>query len=141
MSTVNHRVPIAILIFTVDSQTLYKAYSPTNWQVVSENDYPEFDIQLSQFLARLHNHIAYDPQNPSSNQTNYGNLQEIHVRHILMPVSSRGLTAYFSTYDHPHCNYRPIHRPSPVFFDPVEATNYSQVTPSLTPIMATHETV
>jgi len=139
MVTINPRVPFAILIFTNEGQTVYRTYSPANWEVVPETESPDFEIQLGQFIARLYHHIAYDAQNPLNNQTHYGRLQEVHTRNVLMPVSSRGELAYFSTFDHPHCNYRPVHRASPVFFHPMEAANYASAFPGMTHVCASHE--
>lgn len=140
MVTDNQNIPVAILIFDVDGQYTYKAYSPANF-VVDVNNEDSTHIQLGQFLALLYNHISYDPAAPTNNQTNIGRLKEVHTRMSSVPVCARGAQIYFSTYDNPHCAYRPVHRPSPVFFDVQEADNYSGLQSALYHRSGTHEVV
>lgn len=138
MVTDNQNIPVAILIFDVDGQYTYKAYSPANF-VVDGNNEESTNIQLGQFMAIIYNHISYDPSLLANNQTNIGRLKEVHTRTSSVPVFARGQHIYFSTYDNPHCSYRPIHRPSPIFFDVQEADNYVGLQTALYHHRCTHE--
>jgi hypothetical protein len=110
--------PLAIVIFAGPSDAVsYKAYSPNNWcgDCSAEDQYDKF-------MARLYNHLAYDAERPVETATRYGTMKEIHTRYVDTPLVERGNMVHFTTYLHPHCNYRPVHRPSPVFFK--DATDY-----------------
>jgi hypothetical protein len=104
--------PIAIVIFAGPDNTVgYKAYSPNNWcgDCLAEDQYDKF-------LGRLYNHLAYDAARPVETTTRYGTMKEIHTRYVDTPLVERGNIVHFTTYVHPHCNYRPVHRSSPIFF-------------------------
>ena len=142
MSSATPRIPIVILIFNDNGNIQYRAFSPANWNLIEETSHPEFELQYGQFIARVYNHIVYDTYNSIQfNQTNYGRLLEVHSRNTLMPVVQRGNVIYCTTYDHPYCNYRPINRQSPIFFDYIEASNYASINQNLTHIMVEHEIV
>jgi hypothetical protein len=131
-SELNMHIPVAILIFDDQSQISYRAYSPSEYYFNSDGSNPDHrSEQFGQFLARVYNHIAYDAQNPMNNNTPHGQLKEIHTRHVVIPITARGATCYFTTYIHQHCNYKPIHRQSPVFFDGLQANNYAGTQPNL----------
>jgi hypothetical protein len=136
------KVPIAILIFSENGQYVYRAYSPHEYRCLPDGSDPDHtDEQFGQFIANIYNHIAYNDRNPISNQTNYGRLLEIHTRHIEFPVDQRENRIWFSTYNHPYCNYRPVHRQSPIFFDVNSAINYQQQQQQLRHTSATHQLI
>ena len=133
-------IPVAILIFDNQGQISYRAYSPTEYHFLPDGSNPDHrDGQFSQFLAHLYNRVAYDQQNPNNNNTNYGRLKEIHTRHIQIPINQRMGPCYFTTHIHSHCNYKPIHRDSPIFFDPNQANSYANLQPNLTHYNCPHE--
>lgn len=133
-------IPVAILIFENEGIISYRAYSPTEYHFLPDGSNPDHrDGQFGQFLAHLYNHIAYDQLNPMNNNTPYGRLKEIHTRHVQIPIADRGNTCYFTTYVHQHCNYKPIHRESPVFFDQIQANNYANMQPNLSHHNCPHE--
>lgn len=135
-------IPIAILIFDNDGIVSYKAYSPSQYQFLEDGSNPDHHSeQFGQFLARVYNRVAYNEQQPLNNATNYGRLKEIHTRHILVPINQRDNTCYFSTYIHPHTDYKPIHRESPVMFDRNLANNYINLQPNLCHHSCDHEIV
>jgi hypothetical protein len=135
-------IPVAILIFDNQGQISYRAYSPTEYHFRPDGSNPDHrDGQFGQFLAHLYNRIAYDQLNPINNNTNYGYLKEIHTRHVQIPIASRGNVCYFTTYVHQHCNYKPIHRDSPVVFDANQANNYANLQPNLTHLSCPHERI
>ena len=119
-------VPVAILIFDDDGQITYRAYSPTQYHFNEDGSNPDHrSEQFGQFLASVYNRLAYNQLQPLNNATNYGRLKEVHTRHIQVPITQRGGICYFTTYVHQHCNYKPVHRMSPVFFDDIQANNYA----------------
>lgn len=135
-------IPVAILIFDNQGQISYRAYSPQEYHFLPDGSNPDHrDGQFGQFLAHLYNRIAYDQQNPLNNNTNYGRLKEIHTRHVQIPIASRGNVCYFTTYVHQHCNYKPIHRESPVVFDSNQANNYANLQPNLIHLGCPHECI
>lgn len=135
-------IPVAILIFDNEGQISYRAYSPTEYHFRPDGSNPDHsDGQFGQFLAHLYNRIAYNVQQPLNNATNYGRLKEIHTRHVQIPIASRGNVCYFTTYNHPHTNYKPVHMESPVFFDSNQANNYANMQPNLYHNNCPHEFV
>ena len=136
-------IPVAILIFDNDGQISYRAYSPSAYFFNEDGSNPDHcSQQFGQFLARVHNRVAYNPLQPMSTDTNYGQLKEIHSRHIQIPISERANgTCYFTTYIHQHCNYKPIHCNSPVLFDINQASNYANTQPNLSHHSCSHEMV
>jgi hypothetical protein len=118
-------IPIAILIFSNNGDYVYKAYSPQEYYCRPDGSEPDSnDEQFGQFMASIYNHISYNHENPIMNQTRYGRLLEIHTRHVDFPVDQRGNSIWFITYIHPYCNYKPIHRQHPIFFDVNLAIDY-----------------
>ena len=135
-------IPVAILIFDNQGQISYRAYSPSEYHFLPDGSNPDHrDGQFGQFLAHLYNRIAYDQLNPLNNATNYGRLKEIHTRHVQIPIGQRHNICYFTTYVHQHCNYKPIHRESPVFFDAIQANNYANLQPNLIHHSCVHELI
>ena len=135
-------IPVAILIFDNDSQISYRAYSPSEYHFRPDGSNPDHrDGQFGQFLAHLYNRIAYDQLNPLNYAIPYGQLKEIHTRHVQIPIGQRHNICYFTTYVHHHCNYEPIHRESPVFFDAIQAKNNANLQPNLTHLNCPHEFV
>jgi hypothetical protein len=133
-------IPVAILIFDNQGEISYRAYSPTEYHFLPDGSNPDHrDGQFGQFLAHVYNRVAYDQQNPNNNNTNYGRLKEIHTRHIQIPINQRMGLCYFTTYIHPHCNYKPVHRNSPIFFDPNQASSYANLQPNLIHYNCPHE--
>lgn len=130
-------IPVAILIFDNNGILSYRAYSPTEYNFLPEGS--NHDEEFGQFLAHLYNRIAYDQLNPINNATNYGNLKEIHTRYLQIPITERNNICYFSTYIHPHCNYKPVHHESPVFFDQTQANNYANIQTELCHRSCPHE--
>lgn len=134
-------IPVAILIFDNQGQISYRAYSPTEYHFLPDGSNPDNrDGQFAQFLAHLYTKVAYDQLNPLNN-TNYGQLKEIHTRYVQIPIAQRHNICYFTTYNHQHTNYKPVHRESPVFFDVNQANNYSNQQPNLTHLSCIHEFV
>jgi hypothetical protein len=124
-------IPVAILIFDNDGQISYRAYSPTDYFFNDDGSNPDHrSEQFGQFLARVHNRVAYDSMQPMINNTNYGQIKEIHSRHIMVPISQRQTG-----------NYKPVHRNSPVFFDANQANNYANMQPNLFHRSCDHEFV
>jgi hypothetical protein len=134
MSSINDfmNIPVAILIFINQGHITYRAYSPREYHFLPDGSNPDHrDGQFAQFLAHVYNRVSYDAQNPMNNSTPFGELKEIHTRHVQIPIANRGHTCYFSTYIHQHTNYKPVDRPSPVLFDPIQAQNYANTQPNL----------
>ena len=136
-------IPVAILIFDNNGQISYRAYSPDTYTFNADGSNPDHcSEQFGQVLARVHNRVAYNALQPMNNVTNYGQLKEIHTRHIQIPIAERNDgTCYFTTYIHPHCSYKPVHRNSPVLFDPNQANNYANTQPNLNHRSCPHEFV
>ena len=135
-------IPVAILIFDNQGVISYRAYSPREYHFLPDGSNPDHrDGQFGQFLAHLYYRIAYDVQNPMNNNTNFGQLKEIHTRHVQIPIADRHNTCYFTTYIHPHTLYKPVHRNSPVFFDQDRANNYINQQPNLFHLSCQHEFV
>ena len=134
-------IPVAILIFNNGGQITYRAYSPNSYNLNNDGTNPDHQSeQFGQFLARIHNQIAYDLMQPINTITNFGQLKEIHTRHITVPITERcNEVCYFTTYNHPHCNYNPVHRESPVFFNVNQANNYASMYPNLFHYQCSHE--
>ena len=120
----NNSVPVVILIINNDGYISYQAYLPDTYDQSNPN---EFNV----FLARVYNHISYDCNNALNNNTDIGKLLEVHHRHNITPPTIRSPLCYFSTYIHPHCNYKPIHINSPFFFNASDAQSYSDEHPEL----------
>jgi hypothetical protein len=137
-------IPIAILIFENNEIYSYRSYSPANYDVndndIDNNEYIYEDL-YGQFLANIYNKIARDINQPLNNTTTFGNLKEIHIRYISIPLNQRDIICYFSTYEHPHCRYRPIHRESPINFDLTRAASYENQQPALGHHICSHEFV
>jgi hypothetical protein len=134
-------IPVAILIFENNNGFLYKAYSPSNYLYYPDGvALDEQSEQYGQFMANVYNKITYDVQQNNNNSA-HGQLREIHTRFISVPIINRGNMVYFYTYINPHCNYRPIHRHSPVFFNPNQADDYANQQPNLGYIQCSHEMV
>jgi hypothetical protein len=136
-------IPVAILIFDNNGLITYRAYSPESYHFNEDGSNPDHrSEQFAQFLARVHNRVAYNPMDAMQNQSNYGQLKEIHTRHVQIPIAQRNNgTCYFSTYIHTQCNYKPIHYNSPVFFDTNLATAYADQQPNLGHRNCPHEIV
>jgi hypothetical protein len=135
-------IPVAILIFDNQGIISYRAYSPHEYHFLPDGSNPDHrDGQFAQFLAHVYNRVAYDQLHPNNNSTNYGALKEVHTRHVQIPIAQRGDTCFFSTFIHPHCNYKPIHRPSPILFDGNQANNYANQQPNLFHRSCPHEFV
>lgn len=112
------RRPIAILIFNNHGYISHQAYMPSQYDHSNPN---AFDA----FLASVYNHISYDATNALNNHTSLGKLLEVHHRRdILIPLDENP-RCYFSTYIHPHCDYKPIHTQSPLFFHHLDAFDYA----------------
>lgn len=135
-------IPLAILIFENNGNYSYRAYSPSEFNRQPDvDDTDHRSVLFGQFLARIYNRIAYDPNQPLNNGTQFGALKEIHSRFVQIPIEQRGQTCYFSTYQNQHCRYNPIHRDSPVFFDQQPAANYQNQQPNLIHCSCSHEIV
>jgi hypothetical protein len=135
-------IPIAILIFDNNGQIYYKAFSPREYYFRPDGSNPDHrDGQFGQFLAHVYNRISYNELNPLNNSTNYGLLKEIHTRHITIPITSRENICYFSTYNHPHTSYKPVHINSPISFDSNWAQTYTNIPSNLSHQSCTHEFV
>jgi len=132
----NISVPVAILIFDNDGQITYRAYSPSQYNFNEEGS-----DHFGQFLARIYNRVSYNHNNPNNSNTYYGCLKEIHTRHLAIPINNRHDVCYFSTYNHPHTTYMPVHRQSPVFFDVNLANNYAETRHHLSHHRCEHEFV
>jgi len=121
MVTSPRKIPIAILIFKMQGQIIYKAFSPSAFTYESVD---ERDAKTDEFVTRIYNNIEYDSRH--NNNTRFGKLLEIHKRYIDIPIVWRGDTVYFSTEDNIHCDYKVIHRDSPIYFEAEEAHIYQQ---------------
>jgi hypothetical protein len=108
--------PVAILVLDNNQYVAISTYNPTT--------------DVSDFIVQLYNHIRYDVTT-NSNLTNIGPLREIHTRMIDTPITERGDTVWFSTYQHPLTQYRPVHRPSPVTFSQAIASSWRAQQPML----------
>ena len=139
-------IPLVIVIINNDGQIIYKAYTPVNFDSDSDSDSDsgsDFDdnqaTKFDQFMTRLYNHIQYNNSSMTSNQTNMGQLLEIHTRWFDVPSSDRGSQVWFCTYQHQHTSYEPVHRNSPIFFNQNNASDYAEQQQALTHRTATHE--
>ena len=120
--------PIAILIFQdTHGDYSYRAFSSSLSDVDS-------------FLASIYHHISYNPFTPLHNHTIFGSLLEVHSRQSDVPLSQRGNTCHFTTYSHPHCDYQPIHIPTPVFFSQTRSNLTSDATSDATSDMISDAT-
>jgi hypothetical protein len=123
-NTMDFRIPVAIIIFDNGGQISYRAYSPTVWYEDGGADDSTFGDQYGRFLARIYQRLAYNPLEPMNTATPFGNMKEVHTRHHWTPLGSReGGQCYFTTYIHTHTPYKPVHRPSPVFFNENQGAN------------------
>jgi hypothetical protein len=120
------KIPISICIFDDAGQIMYRAYSPLEFDCPNNNS-EEYDALYDDFIHRLYSHIEYDNNNPFSNNTRFGKLLETHTRHIDLPLAERQGQLYFSTFDSANCNYKPIHKESPIHFNPEWATTYANM--------------
>ncbi len=137
-------LPIAILIFEdPNHQVYYRAYSSSQYNIPNANSSVQNlqHLQYGQFIAQIYNKLALDQQNPLNNVTHYGKLKEIFIRFLEIPMAQRGPTCYFSTYNHPHCNYRTVHRQSPIYFTDSEAHSYGSLQPNLVHYDCQHEII
>ncbi len=109
------------MIFDNNGQTIYRAYSyPINPNMIQEEE--DLEQEHDRFLSLVYNNISHN---------NFGILKEAHTRCIQTPIIQAGNTCYFSTYMHQHCNYRPVHRQSPIYFDDARARIYANQQPNL----------
>lgn len=113
--------PIAILLFeqTHDATTFYTfvAYSPKEYDT---STYTAKNV--NSFMDRVYAEIGYNVDTPLNNKTKHGLLLEVHTRFLSIPLHERkSPKIYFSTIDHPHCKYKPIHPTNPIFFRESEA--------------------
>jgi len=138
----NMKIPVAIITFDNNGLISYRAYSPNNYfsNEDGSNLYNRSE-QLAQFLTHVYNRIGYDSIEIMNNVSNYGNIKEIHSRYIRIPITDRHNICYFSTFNHQHCNYKPIHVNSPVFFDENQADNYVNIQSNLFHNQCIHEFV
>lgn len=127
----NYDIPIAIVILNNNGEIIYKAFSPFQYNSDTTEDY-------NLFLDRLYNYLGYDTQNPLNNYTHYGNLLEIHTRHLHTSLGLRGNILYASTYSHQYCNYNPIHHHSPLFFNYYDAQHYDEIDQNLNRVAIPH---
>jgi hypothetical protein len=136
-------LPVAILIFEdPNHQVYYRAYSSSQYIPNADSSVQNLQHhQYGQFIAQIYNKLALDQQNPLSNVTSYGKLKEVHIRFLEIPMAQRGPTCYFSTYYHPHCNYRTIHRQSPIYFIADQALIYGSSQPNLVHCECEHEII
>lgn len=113
----NNNIPIVILIFQNNGETLYRAYSPLNYRLNNECN----GTSYQRFIANVYNDISY---NANTSLTRYGILKEIHTRYLDTPLTYRDNIIFFSTFSHPLCNYKPVHKESPLFFNCQDSLNY-----------------
>lgn len=126
-NAMDFRIPVAIIIFDNGGQISYRAYSPTVWHEDAAAGEEGLD-QYGQFLARIYQRLAYNPLEPMNTGTPFGAMKEVHTRQHYSPLAQReGGICYFTTYIHPHTPYKPVHRPSPVFFSEGQGPNNSAV--------------
>ena len=139
MSPNNTLYPIAIGIFKNEAdETVYKAFSPTKYEPENDGKYA-LDAQ-DNFWHEVHAFIGHDMNDPLNNNTKFGKFCELHIRYIRSHPDERREynTLYFSTYDHHHCLYKPVHRESPIFFTSEEASAYKNLQPELTHVSCEH---
>ena len=136
-------LPIAILIFEdPNHQVYYKAYSPSQYIPSSDSSVQNHQHhQYGQFIAQIYNKLALNQQNPLNNITQYGKLKEVFIRFLEIPMAQRGPTCYFSTYNHPHCNYRTVHRQSPIYFTAEQAQGWGSSQFNLVHCECEHEVI
>lgn len=132
----SNKIPISIFIFENNGTFSYRAYSPAEYNI-DENNAQQNTDSVSQFLTRVYNKIEHN----SNGSTNYGKLKEIHTRNIKLKINERDNLCYFSTYQNEHCEYYPIHRESPIFFNQEKAADYENQQPNLTHRCCSHEFV
>ena len=146
MVFVSSKVPLAILIFDYEGTITYRAYSPTLCSDTIETEYntqhdeEELDT-FGQFLAKVYNKILYNLSDPLNNSTRYGRLLEIHTRDVHTPITEDCDMIYFSVYNHPNCNYRPVRRGAPILFHSLSSQNYAETHPEIVQVSAIHEYV
>jgi hypothetical protein len=136
-------LPIAILIFEdPNHQVYYRAYSSSQYIQSADSSVQNLQHhQYGQFIAQIYNKLAIDMQNPLNNMTHYGKLKEVFIRFLEIPIALRGPTCYFSTYNHPHCSYRTVHRQSPIYFTASQAQGWSSSQPNLVHCECDHEII
>jgi hypothetical protein len=130
------KVPLVILILENSGNISYRAYSPLNYP--TPTSFEQQQDFIGQFHANVYNSIAYNSSDFNNSTTNMGNLKEIHTRLIDIHPQDRGQTMFFTVYDHPHCQYHPVHRPSPVFFNQDQAFQYQESHPNLIGVSCYH---
>ncbi len=136
-------LPIAILIFEdPNHQVYYRAYSSSHYISSADSSVQNLQAhQYGQFIAQIYNKLALDQQNPLNNVTQYGKLKEVFIRFLEIPMAQRGPTCYFSTYTHPHCTYRTVHRQSPIYFTTGGAQGGGASQPNLVHCECEHEII
>ncbi len=136
-------LPIAILIFEdPNHQVYYRAYSSSQYISSADSSVQNLQAhQYGQFIAQIYNKLALDQQNPLNNVTQYGKLKEVFIRFLEIPMAQRGPTCYFSTYTHPHCTYRTVHRQSPIYFTAEQAQGWGSSQPNLVHRECEHEII
>lgn len=118
----NRLIPIAIVISQHHGGNVnYTAFSPREYDVGSETRKRMYE----KFMKKLYEHISYDPNNLLNNNSSLGKVLEIHTRFIRVPLDQRRVLVNFSAYDHPSCNYMPIHHASPLKFGALTEEEYN----------------
>ena len=136
-------LPVAILIFEDPNQQIYyRAYSSSQYILSTDSSVQNIQQhQYGQFIAHIYNRLALDQQNILNNDTQYGKLKEVFIRFLDIPIAQRGPICYFSTYNHPHCNYRTVHRQSPIYFTAEQLLSYGTSQPNLVHFECYHEII
>ncbi len=134
-------IPLVIIIFDDGGHISYRAYSPANYNTEADDNAEDAEDQYGQFLARVYQRVSYNQEQPMNVATPFGNMKEVHSRACRIQLADRTHTCYFSTYIHPHTPYKPVHRPSPVFFAPYEGIGHSILNPNVYPRSCPHEFV
>lgn len=119
----NRLIPIAIVISQdLGGNVNYTAFSPRDYDVGSDTRKRLYE----KFMAKLCQHISYDPTNGLNNNSSLGKIKEIHTRFIRVPLYQRRVLVNFSTVDHPSCNYKPIHHATPLKFGTLTEEEFNQ---------------
>ncbi len=105
----------------------YKGYTSSEVYNSDANNFEDLEnVQYNTFMNKVYQEIGYSVQN-HNNSTFFGNLLECHVRKVKINNYNDTTTLYFSVYENEFTDYLCVHRNSPIFFDPIEASNYSSV--------------
>ncbi len=119
----NRFIPIAIVISQdLGGNVNYTAFSPKEYNVGSDTRKRLYE----KFMSKLYQHISYDPTNILNNNTRLGKIMEIHTRFIRVPLDQRRVLVNFSTFDHPSCNYKPIHHATPLKFGALTEEEFNE---------------